>query len=398
MSPCPSPKTGQEQPRLNILVLDGGGVRGLSSLLLLEALMANINEQIKELRPTQITDLRPQEIFNLIAGTSTGGLIALMLVKMRMTVPQCIAQYCTMSKAIFGGNYMRKTRSMLTFQLGHAKYSGDNLRALVQEILQGKGLDGEEPMVCEGDKVDETLCAVVCREHLSPSRYSKYKREAASICNLDCRGEESIMCAVPDAARATSAAPTYFEVTKICDQKTKRMRYFSDGGLENNNPTRAIHKHYGAFWKAQRAQPSQEEPTSRLARHEDLRFDHVRYINLGTGTKTDDLQRLRDTAFSLLPGAIRMGVFLKQTLTEMAASAEGDADFMALLAPETDGRIKFERFSADNGVCFIKLYKYRKIDEIRRLTTEYLKKPKIQEEMVRVAGEIADEWVKSHPA
>ena len=36
--------------RLNVLVLDGGGVRGLSSLLILRALMAQVNENIDSVR------------------------------------------------------------------------------------------------------------------------------------------------------------------------------------------------------------------------------------------------------------------------------------------------------------------------------------------------------------
>lgn len=46
--------------------LDGGGVRGLSSLLVLQNLMKNINPE---------TPPKPCEIFDLIGGTSTGGYV-----------------------------------------------------------------------------------------------------------------------------------------------------------------------------------------------------------------------------------------------------------------------------------------------------------------------------------
>ena len=50
--------------------LDGGGVRGLSTLLILKALMAAVNdERIKAEQPA----LKPCELFDLIGGTSTGG-------------------------------------------------------------------------------------------------------------------------------------------------------------------------------------------------------------------------------------------------------------------------------------------------------------------------------------
>src|ERR1700724_3150103 len=61
-----------------ILSLDGGGVRGLSSLLILR----NIMEEVA--RRNDIAEARPCEYFDLIGGTGTGGLIAIMLRRLRM--------------------------------------------------------------------------------------------------------------------------------------------------------------------------------------------------------------------------------------------------------------------------------------------------------------------------
>ena len=55
-----------ETEGLCLLSLDGGGVRGLSSLIILETLMARINSKRTE-------PVKPCEIFDLIGGTSTGG-------------------------------------------------------------------------------------------------------------------------------------------------------------------------------------------------------------------------------------------------------------------------------------------------------------------------------------
>jgi patatin-like phospholipase/acyl hydrolase len=62
-----------------ILALDGGGVRGLSSLLILQQLMKEIEELKRDGKPAL-----PCEYFDLICGTSTGGLIAIMLGRLRM--------------------------------------------------------------------------------------------------------------------------------------------------------------------------------------------------------------------------------------------------------------------------------------------------------------------------
>ena len=55
---------------IRLLALDGGGVRGLSSLLILQQLMAAVDPE---------SPPKPCDYFDMIGGTSTGGLIAIML-------------------------------------------------------------------------------------------------------------------------------------------------------------------------------------------------------------------------------------------------------------------------------------------------------------------------------
>lgn len=55
---------------LCLLSLDGGGVRGLSSLYILRGLMQRLNDEREELNLPRV---KPCDIFDLIGGTSTGG-------------------------------------------------------------------------------------------------------------------------------------------------------------------------------------------------------------------------------------------------------------------------------------------------------------------------------------
>jgi patatin-like phospholipase/acyl hydrolase len=57
-----------------MFLLDGGGVRGLTTLLILKRLMYLIQPNDDDYKLP-----KPCEYFDLIAGTSTGGLIAIML-------------------------------------------------------------------------------------------------------------------------------------------------------------------------------------------------------------------------------------------------------------------------------------------------------------------------------
>jgi patatin-like phospholipase/acyl hydrolase len=69
-----------------VLALDGGGVRGLSSLLILERVMKEV-QRLREEEGDPTPDDRPPlpcQYFDLICGTSTGGLIAIMLGRLQM--------------------------------------------------------------------------------------------------------------------------------------------------------------------------------------------------------------------------------------------------------------------------------------------------------------------------
>lgn len=54
-----------------LLNADGGGVRGLSSIMILKHLMRRINDRRKD-----NNRLEPWQVFDMIAGTSTGGSVS----------------------------------------------------------------------------------------------------------------------------------------------------------------------------------------------------------------------------------------------------------------------------------------------------------------------------------
>ena len=135
-------------PPLLTQSIDGGGVRGLSSLLILQALMYQINQGLTSLGAA-FGELHPYHVFQLVAGTSTGGLIALMLGKMGMTVDECITQYEELSKVVFGRKHFR---ARMTHGLAPARYSGKSLRNCVQRLLRDRQLDENLSMRHEPDK------------------------------------------------------------------------------------------------------------------------------------------------------------------------------------------------------------------------------------------------------
>lgn len=57
---------------LCLLSLDGGGIRGLSTLYILKGLMARLND---ERQKSNLPRVKPYEVFDLIGGISTGGYV-----------------------------------------------------------------------------------------------------------------------------------------------------------------------------------------------------------------------------------------------------------------------------------------------------------------------------------
>jgi len=119
---------------LRILALDGGGVRGLSELVILQSILHTANFS----NPDKAVPTHPSDYFDLICGTSTGGLIALMLGRLRMvgylcgfkaeiqTIPDCLKAYMSISEKVFD-----KTRILKGSKFDHNLFVQQ-----VQELLK----------------------------------------------------------------------------------------------------------------------------------------------------------------------------------------------------------------------------------------------------------------------
>ncbi|KAH7903486.1 acyl transferase/acyl hydrolase/lysophospholipase, partial [Hygrophoropsis aurantiaca] len=84
---------GNGTPRF-VLSIDGGGFRGLACLQILRHLTEDI---------TGDDETPPCQIFDLICGTSTGGLIAILLGRFGLTCKEAIKVYKELGATMFGG-------------------------------------------------------------------------------------------------------------------------------------------------------------------------------------------------------------------------------------------------------------------------------------------------------
>ena len=80
-----------------VLSIDGGGFKGLACLRILAHLMAQISGGDDEVSP------RPCQVFDLICGTSTGGLIAILLGRFGLSCEEAIEVYRDVGETMFDG-------------------------------------------------------------------------------------------------------------------------------------------------------------------------------------------------------------------------------------------------------------------------------------------------------
>lgn len=119
--------------KFRILSLDGGGVRGAYSA----AALAYVEERIEG---------RLIDHFDLITGTSTGGILAIGL-GVEKSAKELEKFYRRMADDIFPYTGVFARTYALMHQLWGAKYKSENLRKSLDTVFQGKRLgDSKRPL------------------------------------------------------------------------------------------------------------------------------------------------------------------------------------------------------------------------------------------------------------
>lgn len=130
--------------------------------------------------------------------------------------------------------------------------------------------------------------------------------------------------------------------------------------------------------------------------HGDLDCSSVRLTNIGTGAKADEVEpRKRDWLAGLIPGFIKKGVFLKQTLTEIAVNSEDKADYMRIRQDLNPNRLMYERFDANHGVSNIKLDNHNALGAIMEKTMQYLEEQDTKDLLEEVGLAIAADYLNT---
>ncbi|KAJ6495525.1 FabD/lysophospholipase-like protein [Mycena vulgaris] len=206
------------QKGLRLLSLDGGGIRGLSILFILEALMWRVKtaENLDSVP-------HPCDYFDLMGGSNTGGLIALMLGPLRMSTKDAIEAYADLSKQVF---------SDLKHLGGDENLKATKLETAIKKVVQDHSPSGssDERMKDRGaaEEACKTFVCAMYGHNLNASIPVLFR-------TYDNPKEPAIDCTIWEAARATSAIPKFFKRIEIGPHREEFI-----GSVGCNNPTTQV--------------------------------------------------------------------------------------------------------------------------------------------------------------
>ncbi|MCJ1461612.1 hypothetical protein MMC07_000209 [Pseudocyphellaria aurata] len=169
-----------------VLSLDGGGIRTYSSILILQSLMVQVayvesnmasDAMESSSQPLDVLELKasqafapvgsltfhPCRNFDYIGGASSGGLLAIMLGRLRMSVHDCLSEYRQIAESLFGNPRFASTKSALYWP--QPKYDHHPFESQFESLLR---------------RYDKTFSGVKPQESLLESDFNRGKTIAVS--------------------------------------------------------------------------------------------------------------------------------------------------------------------------------------------------------------------------
>ncbi|KAJ7032996.1 acyl transferase/acyl hydrolase/lysophospholipase [Mycena alexandri] len=322
-----------EHPGLKLLALDGGGIRGLSELLMIKEVMHRLmleeNKKRKTLGLAPLDTLpKPCDHFDLIGGTSTGGIIALMLGRLRMDVDTAIMCYDHLAKEVF---------SEVKRGLGDRKFKASKLEEVIKCTVAEMTGDSETPLLEHGEDFCRTFVCARNAQNMNaniPVLFRTYDSH-----------ETHTGCKIWEAARATSAAPTFFKRIEI----GRGQQHFIDGGLGSNNPSKVV------LDEAKKVFPNRQIGC---------------IVSIGTGqVGTISIDR---------PGFLQhlIPTDVIEALQGIATDCEAKHEEMLALFDNSPNT--YFRLNVDQGMQNIKLSEWEKLSNVEAHTAQYMRRKEVE--------------------
>ena len=208
-----------------VLSLDGGGIRGILTSKVLEALEEKLNEAYAQKNGSpREKPIRLGEYFDMIAGTSTGGILTCLLLcpsdedptYPRFSAKEAVNLYLKNGAQIFKPTWYGRLPGFLE-GIGGSKFGDMSMEDVLKSYLK------------------ETKLSQMMKPCLITS-YDIQERQAVFFTSHDALKKENKDFPLWQVCRSTSAAPTYFPPA-TARAGDDFLLYTIDGGLFANNPT-----------------------------------------------------------------------------------------------------------------------------------------------------------------
>jgi uncharacterized protein len=201
---------------IRILSIDGGGIRGIIPAMALQALLGK---------------LKAQDVFHMIAGTSTGGIIACGLAKPNPIDPQEIVDLYVQH----GGDIFRKSPLDPVHYVCGPRYGSTALESHLATVLGNVYVSAVENV----ELLVPSYAILLPKENppgntCAPMFFRSWQARGLLVPADANTAEYDFKLA--SVARATSAAPTYFAPARITNRAGQSFTMI-DGGVFANNPT-----------------------------------------------------------------------------------------------------------------------------------------------------------------
>lgn len=258
--------------------------------------------------------------------------MAIMLGRLGMGTQEALEAYDSFASEIFS-----KRRRSLT-----EKYKAKALEETVKKLVraQGKGsvMRNRRP---GQEKGHAFVCTMPAQRH----------KDMVCLRTYDVEGDKYPNCLIYEAARATTAATTYFKPMTIKDEEGKEEK-FVDAALGTNNPISIL-------W---------DEAVNLFGKKRRLGC----VVSLGTGSRKVEMapggEKLKEKAKFLI-SAIKV-------MKEIGTDSEKDHERWQAKFAEFENT--YFRLNVDGGAQGIELSDWQKIGQLKTRTRDYLQNPSVK--------------------
>ena len=195
-------------PGPRVLALDGGGMRGLVTLMMLQEIERRTGKRIYEL-------------FDLVVGTSTGAVVAAIVCVRGLEPKEALGLYRELGSRVFQQSILRGAQGLLSRQ---SYYDNHQLEIILYRHFGKTTL--ESTMMFDSMPLLAFVATDVTRRKLTPHLFCNYPYPPGQQGLHATSNSEDLVTAL----LASSAAPGYFSAVQV-DGRT-----LQDGAIVANNP------------------------------------------------------------------------------------------------------------------------------------------------------------------